>query len=152
MVTLQSLARHQHELSSLMVVFPSPLEGSDIAQQHASTTGGNTVRNKSLQVLPKAIQAARVNQQCSPAALVFNTLTHTNRTSFHKRDVTRLAAMHDARWQMFPQTGCYQVGSDGSNSIAQASTNRMLPGWQRCMRLDGRCFHKPDVTRLAAMD
>ena len=75
-----------------------------------------------------------------------------DRTSFHKPDVTRLAAMDQTRSHKPPQNGCYQVGSDGSNSIAQASTNRMLPGWQRWIKLDRTSFHKPDITRLAAMD
>ena len=49
---------------------------------------------------------------------------------------------------MLLQTGCYQVGSDGGSSIGDAFTN--MPGWQRWMKFDRRCFYKPDVTRLAA--
>ena len=37
-------------------------------------------------------------------------------------------------------------------SAFHAFTNWMLPGWQQWMKLDRRCFYKPDVTRLAAMD
>ena len=36
-----------------------------------------------------------------------------DRTCFYTPDVTRLAAMDEARSQMLLHTGCYQVGSDG---------------------------------------
>ena len=36
-----------------------------------------------------------------------------DRRSLHKPDVTRLAAMDEARPETVLQTGCYQVGSNG---------------------------------------
>ena len=71
-----------------------------------------------------------------------------DRTSFHKPEVTRLAAMHAARSEMLPQTRSYQVGSDACSSIGDASTNRMLPGWQGWKKLHRGCFWELDVTQL----
>ena len=93
-----------------------------------------------------------------------------DRTSFHKPDVTRLAAMHEARWQMLPQTHVTMLAATDqtrSHKLPQTGytrlaamhearwqmlpPNRMLPGWQRWIKLDRTSFHEPDVTRLAAM-